>query len=62
VILKVVLTASGQVTNIVPVKQLPDGLTERAIEAARRIKFTPAEKDGHKVAQYSTIVYNFNIY
>jgi TonB family protein len=62
VILKVVLTAAGQVTNIVPVKRLPDGLTEKAIEAASRIKFTPAEKDGHKVSQYSTIVYNFNIY
>ena len=62
VILRVVLTSSGQVTNIVPVKRLPDGLTEKAIEAASRIKFTPAEKDGHKVSQYSTIVYNFNIY
>ena len=62
VILRVVLSSSGSVTNIVPVKRLPDGLTEKAIEAAHKIKFTPAEKDGHKVSQYSTIVYNFNIY
>jgi TonB family protein len=62
VILRVVLSSSGSVTNIVPVKRLPDGLTEKAIEAAHKIRFTPAEKDGHKVSQYSTIVYNFNIY
>jgi outer membrane biosynthesis protein TonB len=44
------------------VSRLPDGLTEKAIEAARRISFTPAEKDGRKVSQYVTIEYNFNIY
>jgi outer membrane biosynthesis protein TonB len=41
---------------------LPDGLTEKAMEAARRIQFTPAEKDGRRVSQYATINYNFNIY
>lgn len=62
VALRMVLSASGQVTNIVPLKRLPDGLTEKAIEAARKIQFTPAEKDGHKVSQYVSVVYNFNIY
>jgi TonB family protein len=62
VALRMILSASGQVTNIVPIKRLPDGLTEKAIEAARRIQFTPAEKDGHKVSQYVSVVYNFNIY
>lgn len=62
VMLKVVLSASGQVMNISTVKGLPDGLTEKAIAAARQIQFQPAEKDGHKVSQYATIVYNFNIY
>ncbi len=62
VVLRMVLSSSGSVTGIVPVKRLPDGLTEKAIEAARRIQFTPAEKDGHKVSQYVSVVYNFNIY
>ncbi len=62
VALRMVLSASGQVQNIVPIKRLPDGLTEKAIEAARKIQFTPAEKDGHKVSQYVSVVYNFNIY
>ncbi|HYG11770.1 MAG TPA: energy transducer TonB, partial [Pyrinomonadaceae bacterium] len=60
--LRLVLSASGQVTGITPVTKLPDGLTEKAIEAARKIGFTPAEKDGRKVSQYVTIEYNFNIY
>jgi TonB family protein len=60
--LRLVLSASGQVTGITPLTKLPDGLTEKAIEAARRISFTPAEKDGRKVSQYVTIEYNFNIY
>jgi len=60
--LRLILSASGQVTGITPLTKLPDGLTERAIEAARKINFTPAEKDGRKVSQYVTIEYNFNIY
>ena len=62
VVLRLVLNANGTVSNIAPVSRLPDGLTEKAIEAARRIQFTPAEKDGRKVSQYATIQYNFNIY
>lgn len=62
VALRLVLNANGTVTNITAISRLPDGLTEKAMEAARRIKFTPAEKDGHKVSQYATINYNFNIY
>ncbi|HEX8459742.1 MAG TPA: energy transducer TonB [Pyrinomonadaceae bacterium] len=60
--LRLVLTAAGQVTGITPLTKLPDGLTEKAIEAARRISFKPAEKDGRPVSQYVTIEYNFNIY
>ena len=60
--LKAILSASGAVTGISVVKGLPDGLTEKAIAAARQIRFTPAEKDGHTVSQYVTLEYNFNIY
>ncbi|HEX8459523.1 MAG TPA: energy transducer TonB [Pyrinomonadaceae bacterium] len=60
--LRVVLSANGQVTNITPISRLPHGLTAKAIEAAQKIKFTPAVKDGHIVSQYATIEYNFNIY
>ncbi|HEX6184335.1 MAG TPA: TonB family protein [Pyrinomonadaceae bacterium] len=59
--LRVVLAASGEVTEIGVVKGLPDGLTEKTIAAARRIKFTPAEKDGRKVSQYAVIDYHFTV-
>jgi TonB family protein len=62
VVLKAVLSSSGQVTSIRPVSQLPYGLTEKAIAAARMIKFTPAVKDGHTVSQWIQIEYNFNLY
>jgi TonB family protein len=60
--LRAILHASGSVSDISVVKGLPDGLTEKAIAAARQIRFTPAEKDGHAVSQYIVLEYNFNIY
>ncbi|HVF55180.1 MAG TPA: energy transducer TonB [Pyrinomonadaceae bacterium] len=60
--LKAVLSSSGAVTGIAVLKGLPDGLTERAIAAARNIKFQPAQKDGRTVSQYITLEYSFNIY
>ncbi|HZI18889.1 MAG TPA: energy transducer TonB [Pyrinomonadaceae bacterium] len=60
--LRAVLAASGGVSNISVLKGLPDGLTERAIAAARQIRFTPAQKDGRSVSQWVVIEYNFNIY
>ncbi len=62
VVLRAVFSSSGQVTNIRAVSSLPYGLTERAISAARQIRFTPAMKDGRAVSQYIQIEYNFNLY
>jgi TonB family protein len=60
--LRAVLSSSGSVQGISVVKGLPDGLTEKAIAAAKQIRFTPAQKDGRTVSQYVTLEYNFNIY
>jgi TonB family protein len=62
VVLKVVFTSGGSVTNIRTVSGLPYGLTERAIAAARQIKFVPATKDGHPVSMWMQLEYNFNLY
>ena len=62
VILRAIFSASGQVTNIVAVQRLPDGLTEKAIAAARQIRFVPAQKDGRAVSQHIRLEYNFNLY
>jgi TonB family protein len=60
--LRAILSKTGEVTNIHVVKYLPHGLTEKAINAAKQIRFTPAQKDGRAVAQYVVLEYNFNIY
>ena len=62
VVIKAIFSSSGQVTNIVAVARLPDGLTEKAIAAARQIRFVPATKDGHPVSMYMQLEYNFNLY
>ena len=61
VVLRAVFRSSGKVTNIQATKTLPDGLTEQAIDAARRIKFKPAEKDGRPVSTYMQLEYNFHL-
>ena len=62
VILLVFLTADGNVKVAVPITYLPNGLSENAIDAARKIKFTPATINGKPVSQYLRVEYNFNIY
>jgi TonB family protein len=62
VVLKVVFSSSGQVTNIRTVSGLPYGLTERAIGAARQIQFVPATKDGHAVSMWMQLEYSFTLY
>lgn len=59
--LRVVLAADGHVRHILVVRRLPDGLTEMAIAAAQRIKFTPATIGGRPVSQFVTLEYNFYI-
>ena len=61
VVLKVVFSKSGEVTNIWTVAALPDGLTEQAIKAARKIKFTPAMKEGKPVSMWMQLEYNFSL-
>ena len=62
VILKVVFSRNGSITNIRTVSGLPYGLTERVIDAARKIKFIPAIKNGKYVSMWYQLEYNFNLY
>ena len=61
VVLRGVFAASGKLENIRVVSGLPGGLTEAAINAARKIKFAPAVKDGRYVSTYIQLEYNFNL-
>lgn len=60
--LRAVLGADGRVRNILVLKRLPAGLTDKCVEAARRIRFKPATLDGRPVSQFVVLEYNFNIY
>ena len=62
VVLKCIFRSNGSINNIRIVSGLPYGLTERATEAARRIKFIPAMKDGKYVSMWYQLEYNFNLY
>jgi TonB family protein len=62
VILSVVFSRTGQVTNIQAVQPLCCGLTEKAIAAARQIRFVPATREGQPVSVRMQLEYNFNLY
>lgn len=57
IILRAVLCGSGEVTDI-KVKSGPsDSANAKAVEAARKIRFIPAEKDGEKVSTLVILQY-----
>jgi len=62
VVLKVVFYSDGSVGNIHTVSGLPYGLTEKAIDAAKKMKFVPAVKDGKFVSMWMQLEYDFNLY
>jgi hypothetical protein len=58
----VVLAADETVKHIEVKTGLPHGLSESAVEVARRIKFKPALKDGKPVSVRVLLEYRFDIY
>ena len=59
--LKVTFGANGQITNVTPIAGLGYGLTEKAIEAARQIRFEPAKKGGVPYTVAKEVTYTFNL-
>ncbi len=62
VVLSVVYTFDGRITDIRVVRGLPDGLSESAIEAAKKIRFQPAVKAGQPTSVRGNIEFNFTLY
>lgn len=62
VVLEAVFGANGYMKNITVTKGLEHGLTQSAIDAARNIRFFPAEKDGKPVSQRTMLEYSFNLF
>jgi periplasmic protein TonB len=59
--LSVVLNANGTVSDIKVARALGYGLDEKAVEAAKELRFTPAQKDGHVVSVRVFIEFKFTI-
>lgn len=62
VVIKCIFGSNGRVNNIRVVSGLPFGLTEKAVDAAKKIRFIPAMKDGRYVSMWMQLEYNFNLY
>lgn len=62
VVLRMILAADETIKHIEVVKGLPDGLTEKSMEAAQKIKFKPAKKDGQPVSVWVEVEYRFDVY
>jgi TonB family protein len=62
VVLSVVFSNEGKITDIRVIRALPDGLTQRAIRAVKAIRFQPATKDGVPVSVRGTVEFSFNLY
>jgi TonB family protein len=62
VVLNVVFTADGRISDIRVVSGLPYGLTGKAIEAAQKIRFQPAVKNGTPVSVRGILNFRFDTY
>jgi TonB family protein len=62
VVLSATFSADGCIRDIRVLHGLPNGLTEKAIEAAHRIRFRPAIRDGVAISVRASLEYSFVLY
>ncbi len=62
VVIRCVFSGNGEIRNLFVTRALGFGLTSKAVQAARRIKFNPAIKDDRPVSMYMQLEYNFYLY
>jgi TonB family protein len=60
-VLHALFRSDGSISNVKVEKGLGHGLDQRAIDAAKRIGFIPAQLDGKAVDAHAQIIYNFKI-
>lgn len=60
--MRVTFLPNGAIGSVSPVTNLSHGLTEQAIEAAKKIAFLPQRQNDIKVAVTRVVVYTFSIY
>jgi TonB family protein len=61
VVLRIVVDARGQATNIEIAQSLGLGLDERAVESVKRWRFRPATQNGKAVASAAIVQVNFRL-
>jgi TonB family protein len=61
VVLNVVFAANGAIHSIRVVQGLPDGLTEKAVEAALKTRFQPAVENGAPVSVRGDLSFTFSL-
>ncbi|MBO0724741.1 MAG: energy transducer TonB [Blastocatellia bacterium] len=59
VVLSVVFNVNGSINEISVIRGLPDGLSEKAIEAAKKIRFQPAVLNGQPVSVRGSLEFTF---
>jgi TonB family protein len=59
--LRILVDETGSVAKVSVITGLPAGLTDKAIEAVRKIRFKPAMKDGKPVNFWTAVVVNFEL-
>lgn len=57
--LYVLCDAQGIISAVEPENYLPYGLTEKAVQAARKIQFSPATNNGRRVSIWMPVEYSF---
>jgi len=62
VILRALFARNGEMQNIRVIRGLPDGLTRKAIEAAQKIRFDPATRNGEPVSVWGNLEFTFYLY
>ena len=62
VVLSATFSADGRIRDIRVLRGLPNGLTEKAIEAAQHIRFRPAVRDGVAISVRASLEYSFVLY
>ncbi len=62
VALSVVFGVDGQISGVKVVRGLPYGLTVSAIEAAKKVRFEPAMKDGQPLSVRGILEFSFDLH
>ncbi|MBO0861838.1 MAG: energy transducer TonB [Chloracidobacterium sp.] len=62
VVLSVVFNANGSINEISVIRGLPYGLTEKAIEGAKKIRFQPAVLNGQPVSVRGSLEFTFSLH